>query len=111
MLHIEFDGSVKLTRGDTARFTIDLTNDADGSAYVMQSGDTLTLTIKKNTTDAEPLVQKVLTVSATFHIEPKDTAHLKFGKYKYDVELNTESGDVYTVIEPKKFEILQEVTW
>lgn len=111
MLHIEYDGSVKLTRGDTARFSVGITNEADGSAYEMQSGDTLTLTIKKNSNDAEPLVQKVLTGAATFHIEPKDTAKLAFGKYKYDVQLNTASGDVYTVIEPTTFEILQEVTW
>ena len=111
MLHVEYDGTIQLTRGDTARLTVTIANEADGNEYAIQSGDTLTLTVKKAVTDAEPSIQKVLTGAATFHIEPKDTAQLEFGKYKYDVQLTTAGGDVYTVIEPTTFEILQEVTW
>lgn len=111
MLRIESDGSVSLTRGDTARLTVSISNETDGNEYAIQSGDTLTLTVKKSTKDEEPALQKVLDGTSTFHIEPKDTAHLAFGKYKYDVQLNTASGDVYTVIDSTTFEILEEVTW
>lgn len=111
MLHIDNDGTIQLTRGDTARLTVGITNDTDGNEYALESGDELTLTVKKNATDKEPLFQKVLTGTNTFHIEPKDTAQAEFGKYKYDVQLTTASGDVYTVIEPTTFSILQEVTW
>ena len=51
-----------------------------------------------------------MTGSNQFHIEPEDTKFLSFGKYLYDVELTTASGDVYTVIVPTTFEVLKEVT-
>ena len=111
MLRIGSDGAVELTRGDTARLTVTITNETDGKEYVMQSGDTLAFTVKQNAEAADLSIQKVVQGSNTFHIEPKDTAHLKFGKYKYDVQLTTASGDVYTVVEPTDFKIAQEVTW
>lgn len=110
MLNIGSDGVIKLTRGDTARLTVSITNETDSSEYVMQDGDTLTLTVKKDVNDAEPSFQKVLNRTNTFHIEPKDTAQLQFGRYKYDVQLTTAGGDVYTVIAPNSFDILQGVT-
>lgn len=111
MFRIESDGSISLTRGDTARFTVPITNEADGKEYAIQNEDTLTFTVKKSTKDAEPSFQKVVKGGSNFHIEPKDTAQLAFGKYKYDVQLNTAGGDVYTVIDSTTFEILEEVTW
>lgn len=111
MLYVETDGTIRLTRGDTARLSVSITNDTDQNAYEMQDGDTLTLTVKKAATDEAPSFQKVLAGTNTFHIEPKDTAQLPFGKYKYDVQLITAGGDVYTVIEPTTFEIMQEVSW
>lgn len=111
MLYVETDGTIRLTRGDTARLSVTITNDTDQNAYEMQEGDTLTLTVKKTVNDESPSFQKVLTGTNTFHIEPKDTAQLPFGKYRYDVQLLTASGDVYTVIEPTTFEIMQEVTY
>ena len=110
MLRIGSDGSIRLTRGDTARLNVSITNEANSNDYVLQPDDTLTMTVKKTISDAEPAIQKILTGTNAFHIEPKDTAGLEFGKYIYDVQLSTGSGDVYTVIEPTSFEIMQEVT-
>lgn len=111
MLYVNDDNTIRLTRGDTARISVPITNDLTGSTYEMEDSDKLTLSIKKKETDAQPLVQKVLTGSNSFHILPSDTKDLQFGKYVYDVELTTEAGDVYTIIEPTTFEILKEVTW
>ena len=111
MLYVDTDGTIQLTRGDTARLNVSVQNQIDQSEYAIGSGDTLTLTVKKAVTDEEPAFQKVVTGGSTFHIEPKDTAGLAFGKYKYDVQLTTAGGDVYTVIEPTTFEVLKEVTW
>jgi hypothetical protein len=110
MLKVESDGTIQLTRGDTARLAVSITNDLDGSEYTMQEGDELTLTVKKAVTDAQPAFQKVLHGENKFHIEPKDTAGLAFGRYKYDVQLTLADGDVYTIIEPTVFELLKEVT-
>lgn len=47
MLYVLDDGTIRLTRGDTARFTIPITNETNGEEYTMQSGDILQLTVKK----------------------------------------------------------------
>jgi hypothetical protein len=111
MLYIENDGVVRLTRGDTARISVSAINEVTNEPYIFESGDTLTLTVKKSTKDVAPLVQKIITGSNTFSIDPADTSSLSFGKYKYDVELKNSNGDVYTIIEPTIFEILPEVTY
>ena len=110
MLQIDNDGTVHLTRGDTARFSVSINNDTSGSEYEMSTGDVLKLTVKKTVRDTTPCIQKVIEGSNNIHISPEDTNDLEFGKYLYDVELNTEGGDVYTVIGPTTFEILKEVT-
>lgn len=110
MLKVMKDGTIQLTRGDTARLTVSITHEIDGEEYAMQEDDTLVLSVKKTVNDAEVLLKKVLKGENTFHIEPKDTAKMKFGHYKYDVQLTTAGGDVYTVIAPAAFEIMAEVT-
>lgn len=107
MLYIE-GNTIRLTRGDTAYLQIPLA--ATYGVYELASDDTLTLSVKKTTRDTEYYFQKVITGSDIFHIEPNDTAALTFGKYIYDVQLNTGSGDVFTVIPPSTFEVLAEVT-
>ena len=109
MLLVTSSGEVSLTRGDTARLTVSVTNDI-GEPYIIQPEDTLTLSVKKSTKDTEYLFQKTIKGYDTFHIEPEDTKPLDFGKYKYDVEIITENGEVYTVIPPTVFKILEEVT-
>ena len=111
MLYIGNDGVVRLTRGDTARLSVSAINEVTNEPYIFEDGDTLTLTIKKSTKDTTPLVQKTITGSNIFSIDPADTSSLSFGNYKYDVELTTYGGDVYTIIEPTTFELLQEVTY
>ena len=109
MLNISASGDIELTRGDTAWLTVTIANDS-GEAYTVQPGDVLTLSLKKKIDDEVPILQKTITGADTFHIQPKDTAKLAFGKYKYDVQLTTAAGDVFTVIPPAIFNILQEVT-
>ena len=108
MLSVSKSGEIKLTRGDTARLTVSVT-DNDGQPYTVKNDDVLTLTVKQNYEDEVPLIEKVITGDTTFHIEPKDTKGLAFGKYKYDVQVTTSDGDNYTVIDDKTFEIAKEV--
>lgn len=107
MLYIE-GNTIRLTRGDTAYIQIPLA--ASDGTYEMSTTDTLTFSVKKNTRETEYIFQKVITGVNTFRIEPSDTDELAFGKYTYDVQLNTANGDVYTVIPPSTFEVLTEVT-
>lgn len=111
MLYI--DGTdIKLTRGDSAYLQIPIENrqpDGSSAEYQMAEGDKLTMTMRKGL-DAEICFQKTIVGANTFHILPTDTKGCEFGKYKYDVQLTTASGDVYTIIEPSCFQVLTEVT-
>lgn len=104
------NGEIYLTRGDSARLQVDISN-ADGEAYALAEGDTLRLTVKRSPKDKAHLLQKIVTGSNVFTFVPADTASLNFGGYSYDVELTTASNEVYTIIVPSKFEIGDEVTW
>ena len=109
MYKVTDNGTISITRGDTAYLTVDILDDA-GATYEMQPGDTLTMTVKRNFTDAEPCLQKIIEGENQFHLTPFDTKDMEFGKYKYDIQLNTVDGDVFTIVGPQTFEILYEVT-
>lgn len=108
MLYIN-GNTIRLTRGDTAYLTVPIKTE-DGEEYIMQSGDVLTFSVKKNKLAEEYLFQKVVNGSNEIHIEPSDTTDIPYGKYRYDVQMNLSSGDVFTIIEPNTFEIMEEVT-
>ena len=108
MLIVSKSGEIKLTRGDTARFTV-LLEDDTGKAYTVQSDDVVTFTVKKDYADVDPLIEKKVIGGANFHLEPADTKGLAFGRYKYDVQLTTADGDNYTVVDDKIFNITKEV--
>lgn len=112
MIYIdEATNAIKLTRGDTAHLSVPIIDDILETEYEPKTGDVFRFTVKKSYKSDEIAFQKVSTGSCRFHILPADTKDLPFGKYEYDVELTTEGGDVYTVIEPVTFELTKEVTW
>ena len=111
MLNVNSNGTIQLTRGDTARLEITIKNSLTEEVYDMAPDDILSFTIKKSVKDETALVHKESKGTNTFHIEPKDTAELSFRKYFYDVQLARANGDVYTVIVPTIFEIMKEVTY
>lgn len=110
MFYIESNDTIKLTRGDTARLTVNIDNDVDGYEYIIQTEDTLTMTVKKGISDDIPVMQLNIKGTNVFHIKPSDTSTLDFGSYKYDIQLTTSDGDVHTVIGPATFTLLKEVT-
>lgn len=110
MFYIESNDTIKLTRGDTARLTININNDITGYDYIIQNEDVLTMTVKKDLSDITPVLQLNSIGTNVFHIKPSDTSQLDFGSYKYDIQLTTSDGDVYTVIGPATFTLLKEVT-
>lgn len=111
MLSVSENGSIGLTRGDTARFNVSIKNGITLEDYEIQPNDVLVMTIKKKVKDKEPLIQKTITGASVFHILPTDTQPLDFGRYVYDVQITTSNSDVYTVIGPCSFEVMREVTY
>ena len=77
VLNISDTGVIKLTRGDTARFSIGILNEISDSAYSISDNDQLSLTVKKKVKDEDALIQKTITGTTLFHIEPEDTTPIK----------------------------------
>ena len=103
MLNINEDGMIYLTSGDTAYIRMYIENKLAQTQYKIQPNDVLAMPIKRSVRYKDPSVQKVVTGSSIFHIQPTDTSKLAFGKYLYDVQITTEACDVYTVIGPTTF--------
>lgn len=113
MLYVN-GNNIYLTRGDTAYLEVPIKNKTTGIMYEVADGDVLTLTVrvgvKKNSTDNNFLFQKKIGGGDAFCINAADTANLAYGEYHYDVELETESGDTYTVIADSRIILTNEVT-
>lgn len=100
--------TISLTRGDSAQLTVELAK-ADGTPYELQPGDVLTLTAKRDANDSEAVLQ-LTAVDGVFTFTPETTAGIPFGTYRYDVQLETAAGEVYTPI-VSDFKLTEEVTW
>lgn len=103
MLRIE-EGKIYLTRGDTAYLTVTV----DGREP--QAEDRIILSVKKNIDDVDYAFQKTVSFGEIFVIMPEDTKDLEYGKYFYDVQLVTNIGEIFTVIEKTAFYVREEVT-
>lgn len=99
---------IKITRGDTGIFNIEILDRITELPYEVQAGDTVRFTVKKSIYQNKPLIQKEGT---SIQINPADTQTLMYGKYLYDVEITLANGMVQTIITPCEFEITSEVTW
>ena len=103
-----------MTRGDSESITISVVNE-DGTKNLLEVGDTIYFTVKKNINTDEKIMQKVITHFtnnvAIIEIEPIDTDNLDFGDYVYDVQLTKSDGKVMTIITPNRFTIGGEVTY
>lgn len=102
--------TITLTRGDTCRVKVDIT-DSDGEPYVPAEGDTIKFTVKKTYNDTTPLISKeISTETFILTIDPADTKPLDYGSYVYDIELERANGDVDTFITKSELRITEEVS-
>lgn len=104
---------IEVVRGTTNIFNITVTNAEDG-IYELLSGEKLLFGVKKNPEkEVDPIISKTVTAITdgvyVVTIDPEDTASLAFGKYFYDVGL--ESGSkFYNIIEASPFFVQPNVT-
>ena len=99
---------IKLTRGDTATMLVQIF-DIEGKEYEIKDSDVITFTLRKNSA-SEVSLTKVAIPSHHILFEPNDTSELIPGLYKYDLQLTTAEGGVYTIIQDNYFELLPEIT-
>ena len=100
--------TISITRGDTAFFTLNITQNGEPYDY---SDDTVLFTVKSNVYTSDVLLQKQVQYGENVVILPSDTNKLNYGEYWYDVQLTTSLGVVDTVITPSRFRVMQEVTF
>ena len=98
MFVVTEDNRITIPRGDTASLLVEITTD-EGEQYAVKDGDKLTLRVKKKLADSEPCINKEITGSVEFNIEPEDTEGLPFGSYIYSVRLITAEGKKHTIID------------
>ena len=108
--------NIKLTRGDS--FYCQLTITQGDDPYVPAEGDEIRFAMKRalmtpgdgNFVDCTALVSKVIpNDTLILALTPTDTKTLKFGLYKYDIQITFADETVDTFISGD-FEILPEVS-
>lgn len=102
------NNKIRITRGDTGIFEIDILDRVTDLPYNPESDDVVRFTVKKSQYQNKPLIYKEGT---QITLDPIDTLNLPYGKYLYDVEITLANGMVQTIIEPNEFEVTSEVTW
>ncbi|MGL5764675.1 MAG: hypothetical protein ACRCX8_03430 [Sarcina sp.] len=96
---------LRLTRGDIAKFQVEVVNPNTLQPYNFQTGDTILFTIKKVLFDKSSLVSingtfKVGTSIANFILEGSETINLNLGNYLCSIKLTTSTGEVHTIVAP-----------
>lgn len=105
MFEIGKNNLIKLTRGDTCYIEVKLIGN-----YEIQEGDVIHFSVKKRISDENYAIHIAMPAGAILVINPSDTKDLEFGRYWYDVQLNTVDGEVFTLTGPNGFWIMEEIT-
>lgn len=108
---------MEIYQGNTNMVCIDITNE-DGSEYVLQDGDVLYFTVKREAIlNATVLLKKKLTNNdydedgkLLLTLLPEDTANMNIGTYKFDCAVHLADGEFYTIIPPSNFDVIGVVT-
>ena len=101
--------TIYLTRGDTFRATITIT-DSDGDEYTPVDGDVITFTAAKSYTSDAVISKDIDIETMILQLDPADTADLGYGKYVYDIQIDMSDGTVDTFIDRASLVITEEVT-
>lgn len=108
MFVIDKHKKIILTKGDTASINVNVSY-LDGTPYEIKSDDVITMMVGKTST-SEACITKLANSDHKIIFDHLDTNNLTPGLYVYDVQLQTENGNIYTIIPESFFEIRSEVT-
>lgn len=108
---------LSIRRGTTVDLAIGL-KDVSGSEYNIAESDKLIFGVKSSVDSSEYILSKEVTPESynensgryVLNLKPEDTAELPFGKYVYDVGLQTATGDFYIVCPCDTFVVSDVVT-
>lgn len=105
MFELARHNTIKLTRGDTCYIEIDIVGN-----YEIQEGDIIHFSVKKRVKDSDYAFHIAMPAGTILVINPSDTKNLDFGRYYYDIQLSTVDGEVFTLLGPCEFRLLEEIT-
>ena len=93
--------NASIIRGDSGIITV------SNSTRHFETGDTVTLTVKKSLADVIPLISKEVISfnvdgTCTIEIEPNDTKDLDCGTYYYDINWIDENDVTNTLVKDTK---------
>ena len=96
----KYTNQIDLTRGNTMK--TDIMIETDDGEYVPAAEDIIRFIVTKKKDDTNALIEKVISHD-TMKLEllPEDTKNLDRGTYEYKVDVQLESGEIYSVIEGK----------
>lgn len=105
---------MRMVRGTTQNIVVTIQNE-DGTTYKLQSGDKLIFGVKLNPENSEYDIKKIVQNAdsegnCVISLIPEDTVGLAFGKYFFDVGLQTADGEFYMIVECDDFIIAKAVT-
>lgn len=96
---------LKITRGDTIKYVLELKTKNNVDVEI-SNVNSIFLTVKENFKNTEYLFQKKLSDGISlgddkkYHItiDSEDTDNLSFGTYYYDIQINFNNNEKYTVV-------------
>lgn len=89
------NNNLKITKGDYAAITVDLIN-PDGSPHTMESGESLTFTARKFINGE--IAMTTTSTTNVLELKHNKTSLLEPGKYFFDIEHKTASGEPSTIV-------------
>lgn len=90
------DGNkITLTRGNTAFIEIEIIKDDE--PYILRTGDSLTLSLKRKSDYNKIVLTKVSTTNTITLVE-NDTKDLSLGAYEYDITFRGNDGIIDTLL-------------
>ena len=105
------DNKIYLSRGDSATISVDIVDD-EGEPYTPQSGESVVFTLKRTPSQCKQLIVKEfenVNSELVVTLTQDDTSVLAFGVYYYDVALVDDEGNVFTIIQPTEFELMEVI--
>jgi len=105
---------IKIVRGTSMDINVTI-RDANGDVVTLGEGEFLRFGVKKDASDTAYLIQKTIDSSAQvgdgyiISLIPSDTMSLNFGRYNYDIGLQS-GTDYYMVVDCSWFDVAANIT-
>lgn len=106
---------LKIIRGTTNTINLTIIDD-NGDVYNLKDGEKVIFGVKQNPENTDYDIQKIITVESardgniTIKLSPEDTQELPFGRYFFDIGIQTADGDYCMVVPFSPFIVENAVT-